>query len=196
MRRIALVLMIAGVFPLSAQEVGLHVSSAIPRHVTDALLHGVGASLGGSFRLGDILADSSLARRAGLRIGGRVSVTEMSYEPEFNCADDCPPPPSGTLRSWLFTAFMLPHASRTARIELNGGVGVYEYRAGSPGTDWGFVGGAGAMRRFGSSPLWFSLAYLRHGDDFAEMADGGDGSPPVHSARAGLIYRFADRRGR
>lgn len=196
MRRVAVLLSLLMVPRLSAQEVGFHVSSAIPRHGTNALLHGVGVSLGGSFRLGDILADSSLAQRAGLHFGGRVSVTEMSYQPEFMCADDCPPPRSGTLRSWLFTTFMLPYASRTARIELNGGVGVYEYRTGSPGRNWGFVGGAGAMRRFGSSPLWFSLAYVRHADDFVEIADSGDGAPPIHSARAGLTYRFADRRGR
>lgn len=196
MHRVAVLLSLLIVPALSAQEVGLHVSSAIPRHETNAMLHGVGVSLGGSFRLGAILADSALARRAGLRIGGRISVTEMSYEPVFSCADDCPPPESGTLRSWILNALVLPYASRTARIELSGGIGIYEYRLASPATNWGFVGGAGAMRRFGSSPLWFSLAYARHGNDFVEIADGGDGAPPVHSARAGLTYRFADRRAR
>ena len=198
MRRIALVLSLAGALPLAAQEIGFHVSTAAPRQVGEALSHGIGASLGGSFRLGDILVDSGLARRANVRIGGRVSFTRMAYgSTGFLCADDC----VGvyhpvTLQSWLITAFVLPYATRSTRLELNGGIDRYDYRSAYSSSNWGVVGGASAMWRIGPSPLWFQLGYTHHGEAVAQMADGGPGTPPAHSARAGLTYRFADRRAK
>lgn len=200
MRRIALVLSLIGTSPLAAQEFGIHVSSAAPRQVNQALSHGVGVALGGSFRIGDILADSTLARKTDLRVGGRVSFTRMAYGSTgffSSCADVC----IGvnrpvTLHSWLFTAFVLPYATRSTRMELNGGIGRYDYRASDSYSNWGFVAGASAMWRIGPTPLWFQLGYTRHGDTVAQIADGGAGEPPVHSARAGLTYRFADRRSR
>jgi hypothetical protein len=198
MRRIGLAgLLLAA--PVGAQEVGLHLTSSAGRRDARPVAHGLGASLGGSFRLGDILADSGLARRANLRVGGRLSLSEMRFDDvDFSrCVDDCPAGAHDvqvTLRITQVSLFALPYASSMTRLEASGGIARYRYTSSHRFATWGFVAGAALSRRLGeATPVWLQFAYTRHAEGVASLADGG-AETPAHSVRAGLLYRFADRR--
>lgn len=187
----------------SAQDVTVHGSSAL--WSSDALRHGVGLSIGGSMRLGDLFVDSSTAARSNLRVGMRASITESRFADRtgsFFCVDDCAPGAndvSVSARTTQVTVNVLPYLSARTRVELNGGVAVYRQdrrleATGSSYRDsqWGFVSGASVSRRFNASPMWLHLAMTRHAE-VLRMADGGFDTPR-HSFVAGLMYRFADRR--
>ena len=204
MRRIALIgiAILSTALSAAAQEVTLHGSSALWN--SDALRHGVGLSISGSMRLGDLFVDSSMAARSNLRVGMRASITESRFADRtgsFFCADDCAPGAndvSVSARTTQVTVNVLPYVSVRTRVEINGGVAVYRQDRFLEATgssfresQWGFVTSASVSRRFNTSPMWLYLAMTRHAE-VLQMADGSFDTPR-HSFVAGLTYRFADR---
>ena len=203
MRLAALLILVIGL-PLGAQDFGFHTATVVRRGPND-LAHGLGASLAGSFRLGDILADSSLARKASLRLGARVALSETGYgDTDYRlCIDFCPPAAhdvSVRARMTKITLFALPLASPTARLDIGGGVAMNHYTrtvasTGDESRDgaWSFVASLAGARRIGTSPLWLQLEYTKHGAPPIHIADGRQETPD-HSVNIGVVYRFADRR--
>lgn len=194
--------LIAAAAPAFAQELSVLGSSAV--RGSSALQHGVGVSLAGSFRLGNILVDTSWARRANAHVGLRVSITESRFATQagFLCIDFCPPNANALsvkARTTKTTLNVLPVVSRTTRFEINAGVASYRqdqfsaaYNRSWRSSAWGFVTGAAVSRRFGTSPVWMLVAYTRHAEPAAQLADGGQ-TTPAHSVAAGLTFRAADR---
>lgn len=204
MKRLAALaaLLVATAAPAFAQEISVLGSSAV--RGSSQLQHGLGMSLAGSFRLGNILVDTSWARRANAHVGLRVSVTESSFATQagFLCIDFCPPNANAIsvkARTTKTTLNVLPVVNRTTRFEINGGVASYRqdqfsaaFNRSWRSSAWGFVTGAAVSRRFGASPLWMHVAYTRHAEPVAQLADDGQ-STPKHSVAAGLTFRAADR---
>ena len=203
--RFAAVFVLALAFPLGAQEFGFHTATIVRRSSND-LAYGLGASIAGSFRLGDILVDTALARKASLRIGGRAALSETRYDDRdlYRCIDFCAPNAhdvSVRARMTKVTVFVLPLHSETTRLEIGGGVANNVYTRtyaldGSAARDnaWSFVGGIAASGRLWHSPLWLQLEYTRHGRP-PYYTGGGGAETPAHSLTAGLVYRLSDRRG-
>ena len=204
MRNSALIgtMLLAVALPVAAQEIAIHGSSS--RWSSETLRHGLGISLGGSVRLGDLLVDSSLARRANLRIGLRASITDSRFKERnvgWLCVDDCAADANHvavSARTTQITLNLLPYVSSRTRVEINGGIAFYrtDNTAVVFGNSWrdsqhGFVSGASMARRFGDTPTWLQIAYTRHAE-VLQPADGGF-DIPRHSFVVGLMFRFADR---
>ncbi len=202
--RIAALLSLAIALPLAGQDLGVHTSTIVRRGSND-LAHGLGVSLAGSFRLGDILVDSALARKASLRMGFRAVLSETRYAETSHdwCVDMCVPEAferSVRSRMTKVTLFVVPLHSPTSRLDLGGGVAANNHTRSRPDGSsshdgaWSFIlSGAAAWRLRPSSPLWIHLEYTRHAEPPYYIADGFL-ETPGHSFNAGLVYRFADRR--
>ena len=186
--------------PVEAQEIAIHGSSS--QWSSETLRHGLGISVSGSVRLGDLFVDSSLARRANLHIGLRASITDSRFNERnvaWFCADACPTDDVAvSARTTQVTLNVLPYVSNRTRVEINGGIAAYrqDNTSALSGNSWrdsrrGFVSGASMSRRFGGTPMWLQVAYTRH----AEVLHVEDGrfDIPRHSFVVGVMFRFADR---
>lgn len=196
-----------GASAVAAQEFGVHGATALPRYPDQRAANGFGVSLAGSFRIGSILADTSLARRASVRLGARVSLTELRSREQWTppCEDFCPlalyAPTSVDVELRIVdgSLFVVPYRRASTQVELDAGVASYTYRRNVETSDrrqgtWGFTAGARVARRLGASPVWLAADYARRAvSPIPPPQDASSVTPPPHSFRLGVVYRVADR---
>lgn len=193
MRRLVLGALLIASAPLAAQDIELHASSA-SRESTP--MFGAGLSVGGSFRLGAILADTAWARKALLRIGARLSLTdhfrnEVVYD---GCLMDAPcVGREKTVRMRIIQGylFMLPYTTPVVRVELGAGGASYRFRGTGAETGAGLIGVAAVEYRVNPrAPFWLRGSVVSHGRNlFSVPADGASPLVPSWSFRLGVLAR-------
>lgn len=183
---------------LPAQEFGVFATGSRPGPWKDVAVGG-GVSVAAFMRFGSIFAESTRLSKAQLQVGFRLGVSEArgSLHTTWWCVECGPQEPRTLytrLRSTQYSLLFLPYRSRSARLELGGGMVTHSFRGDIDANIPAFVATASVSRRLARElPLWAAAGFEYHRTwrKWYEVwpADGTSASTPRHSARLGLLVR-------